>query len=147
MAGHKKQPEPKPDHALTIWPRWRDPVLMQGIADRVRRGVSDHTAGALFGLSRTCVAKWRERYDTAVSADAPPAEDAEFVEAFTPIARASAEFFAESEELAAGGDMGRQWVLPRRLQSIYGNRQEVDVTGVSPSVEVAALLKALSGAE
>jgi hypothetical protein len=125
-------------------PRWRDASLIQSIAGEVATGVSFDIAGQLFGLGTSTVRTWMSRLEDAVGPDGETLEDrADFAECVAPIARAHAEFFAESERMAAEGHAGRMWLLPRRLQSIYGQRSEVAVS--TPDNGVAKLLSRLSG--
>ena len=114
-----------------IWPRWKDPDLVAAIAGDILTGVSETIAGQLHGLAASTVGMWTARYDAAVGADVD-GEDAEFVAALAPVARARAQWFAECERMAAEGHAGRQWVLPRRLQTIYGQKQEVAISTTKP---------------
>ena len=125
-------------------PRWREPELIQAIADEVASGVSDYIAGQLHGLAGSTVGIWLSRAESAIGPGGEIDPDhAEFVEAVAPIARARASFFAESERMAAEGHAGRMWLLPRRLQSLYGQRSEVAVS--SPDAGVGKLLERLTG--
>lgn len=138
---------PKPKDAAPDGPRlprWRDAKLIQSIAAEVATGVSFDIAGQLFGLGTSTVRQWMSRLEDATGPDGETAEGrAEFAEAVTPIARAHAGFFAESERMAAEGHAGRMWLLPRRLQSLYGQRSEVAVS--TPDAGVAKLLERLAG--
>lgn len=140
-----RPPKPKEDSPKThTLPKWRDAKLVEGIAAEVATGVSFDIAGQLYGIGTSTVRQWMSRLEEATGPDGETAEGrAAFVEAVTPIARAHAEFFAESERMAAEGHAGRMWLLPRRLQSIYGQRSEVAVS--TPDGGVARLLSRLSG--
>lgn len=114
-----------------IWPRWKDTALIDAIAAEIASGVSEQIAGQLHGLAESTVRTWLGRHDEALLAEVD-GQDAEFVSALTPIARARARWFAECERMAAEGHAGRQWVLPRRLQSLYGQKQEVTLSSAKP---------------
>jgi hypothetical protein len=136
------------DDAKPIYPRWRDAALIEDIADKVSRGWCLNSAGMANGLSSAAVSVWLHRYEAACG-DGEADDRTEFREAVSPIARALAVWLGESGEMASSGDQGRQWMLARRLASVYGQKSEVALTTTVKPVsedETRAMLGAMATA-
>ena len=134
---------------VRIWPRYMDAALVERIAEHISRGRSCEIAGLGNGLSRATVSSWLVRFEGVADDPEPSESDVEFATAFEPIARALAEYYGGSEEMAAAGHAGRMWMLARRLQSVYGQKSEVALTTTVKPVsedETRAMLGAVTTA-
>ena len=131
-----------PDGPKFTRPTWRDPQLVAEICVDLRRGVSEMATSLRHGMAERTVAAWLSLWRKAVleGDESQP----EFLAAITPIARARGEWVAEMEERAQAGDSGAQWMLPRRVQDVYGQKQEVSVSTTNDA-GVAKLLARLAG--